>query len=199
MQRDDTTLSARLQHLATATLVIGFAGAVGATRLLPPSTRGEPFHDTRRLLEEVRREAGTARTIAECFCAIPAVPAVAFLFLGYGGTYNGGGEGSLTIKLTGNSGVQQFTFASGTSVANIIMALNTFTASVGVHARMDPATGERLELSSTEVNADGFVRVRILRGPAILFAENVGGDPLSDHKDYGANAITLSATVPSVP
>jgi hypothetical protein len=44
-----------------------------------------------------------------------------------------------------------------------------------------------------------FVRVRILDGPPILFAENVGGDPLGDYKDYGANANMLSATLPSAP
>ncbi len=199
MERDDTRLSARLQHLATATLAIGFAGAVGASRLLPPPGRGEPLHDTRRLLEQVRRETGTARAIAEGSCAIPAVPAVAFLDLGIGGTYSSGGQGSVTIELTGNSGVQQFTFASGTTVVNIVTALNSFAEAVGVQARLGPATGDRVELSSTEVNADGFVRVRILDGPSIVFAENTGGDPLGDYKDYGANALTLSATLPPVP
>ncbi len=194
MECNDTRFSARVQHLATATLAIGFAGAVGASRLSPPPTRGEPLHDTRRLLEQVRREAGTARAIAGGLCAIPAMPAVAFL--GIDTTYSSGGQGSVTIELTGNSGVQQFTFASGTSQANIITALNSFTLALGVHASVDPATGDRIELSSTEVNADGFVRVRILAGPAILFAENVGGDPQADYKDYGANATMLWATLP---
>ena len=197
MECNDTSLSARLRHLATATLAIGFAGAVGASRLSPPPTRSDPLHDTRRLLEQVRQEAGTARVIAEGSCAIPAVPAVAFL--GIDNVYSGGGKGSVRIELTGNSGVQQFTFASGTSQANIITALNSFTVQLGVQASVEPATGDRIELSSTKVNADGFVRVRILDGPAIIFAENVGGDPLGDYKDYGANSIMLSATLPPAP
>ncbi len=199
MHRDDARLFTRLQQLATATLAIGFAGAIGASRLLPPSTGGEPLHDTRRLLEQIRREAGTARASAEGSCAIPAVPAVAFLDMGRGFNYSSGGQGAVTFELTGNNGIQQFTFLSGISFFNIMTALNSFAVAVGVQAKLGPELGDRIELSSIDANADGFVRVHILDGPAILYAESVGGEPLGDYKDYGANAITLSTTLPSVP
>ncbi len=50
------------------------------------------------------------------------------VFLSTGATMfsSGNNEGSITIEVTGVDGVQQFTFASGTSQANMITAINSF-------------------------------------------------------------------------
>ena len=106
-----------------------------------------------------------------------------------------GGGGPLTIEITGNKGVQQFTFASGTAQADFIPAINAFRDAIGVSAARNLLDKHRLVLASTDIDADGFVRVRQLAGEHhVIFAEPVGGEPLGDLKDYGSNAIVLRAT-----
>ena len=140
------------------------------------------------------RGFGAIRTLADGTCLVPGEPAAAFLSTGV--QYQGDGDGALVLDVTGSGGSQTFAFASGTAQAHIITALNGFTQTIGVSASVDRQDDNRIQLSSTEVNADGFVRVRQIAGPVdLIFSEPVGGAPLNDYKDYGANPVVLRATL----
>ncbi|MHC4420483.1 MAG: flagellin [Planctomycetota bacterium] len=116
------------------------------------------------------------------------------VYLSTAANFSGGGEGSITVEVTGNEGVQQFTFASGTSQANIISAINTFRDAIGVSAGVSVANGNRVEFRSTGFGTTEFVRVKELSGPAAdyIFASALAGasnPALDDHRDFGRDAI----------
>jgi flagellin len=107
--------------------------------------------------------------------------------------------GSITLEISGVNGVQQFTFASGTTQANIISAINSFKDALGVSAAQNATTTTRVELRSTVFGSDGFVRAKALEGASvadggagdIIFAADTGGSALSDKKDVGRDATVL--------
>ncbi|MEE8165562.1 MAG: hypothetical protein V3T64_08335, partial [Myxococcota bacterium] len=72
--------------------------------------------------------------------------------------------------------------------------INTLSQSLRVEAVPSVANPDRLELRSTESNADGFVRVRQISGPHLIYAVEVGGQPVDDLKDYGSNTLRVWAT-----
>ena len=110
-------------------------------------------------------------------------------FLSTGGTYSGGGEGSITIEVTGNTGVQQFTFASGTGQASIINAINGFKDALGVSASIS-SNSARVEFSSLEFGSTQFVRVKEIEGPTAdyIFASAAAVPSSTDFKDIGEDA-----------
>ncbi len=244
----------RLQRLATALFVTGFAGSVAATRIMAPFNgaagrlgtyrtdqahaafpdelprHGSPpeLQQTRALLVELQallqapptapdalgndvraRAREITRSLALIdravnqatrnhtqpaplgMCASPADEAVAFVSTNF--TFNNGGKGSFTIEITGNEGSQHFTFASGTSQSSVIAAINTFTKATGIEAGQSDMNPGRVEMTSVDPGADSLIRLRILDGPDLIFAEPIGGPPLGDLKDYGANALVLRA------
>lgn len=218
-----------LQRLGTATLVVGFAGAVVASRVTPrPMNSG--LDKSRQLLRQVQNDVRAARAIVEdpalnasirqvetTLAEIGRVTATAsplalraldqevcvsaeaaVVFLSTGIAYDGSGEGSITLEVTGNDGVQQFTFASGTFQGSIIVALNSFKVALGVSAAQSQVNPARISMSSTRMNSDAFVRVKELDGPVhdIIFASAMARFPVDDLKDFGRNAITLSAWRP---
>jgi flagellin len=81
------------------------------------------------------------------------------VFMSTGTTFSNGGNGSITIEVTGTRGTQQFTFAEGTDQSDILTAINSFSEQIGVSAT---ASGNQVELSSTEFGSDSFVRVKTL-------------------------------------
>lgn len=134
----------------------------------------------------------SARQIDDELC--PSGAGAARVFLSTTSTYVAGGKGSLAIQFTGNVGTQSFTFASGTPQTSIITAINTFTQSLGVSAAQSVLNTDRIVVASTQMGADGFVRVEQLSNPDLIFSEPVGGQPIDDLKDYGSNPIVLWAT-----
>jgi flagellin len=105
-----------------------------------------------------------------------------------------GGNGSITLEITGTDGVQQFTFASGSTQANIISAINTFSDALGVSAVAATTDTDKVNIRSTTYGSDQFVRVKILEGTSgtMLSATDSATDgSASDLKDYGANAQVL--------
>ena len=220
----------RLQRLGTATLAVGFAGAVVASRVVPRPAEDRLDH-TRRLLHQVQGDVRVARVIAEDpvlsrsvrqiestlagieritaasnpqalraldqEVCVSAQAAVVFLSTGkvYGSMF---GEGSITLEVTGNDGAQQFTFASGTTQANIITAINSFNVALGVSAAQSQISPARVSVSSTRINSDAFVRLKEVNGPIedIIFASAMSMTPFDNYMDYGRNAITLSAWRP---
>lgn len=75
---------------------------------------------------------------------------------------------STTFSVAGPKGVQEISIASGTTLASVISAVNTFKAATGVSASLanpgNPNSG--LRFSSTEFGTKQFVSVERTAGPA---------------------------------
>ncbi len=114
------------------------------------------------------------------------------VFLQTSTTYQGGGAGALTIEVTGNDGVQQFTFASGTSQASVITAINAFKDAIGVSAAGAAGNALRVELRSLDFGSTAFVRAKEISGGAAatdyIYAAESGGTATTDLKDKGRDA-----------
>jgi flagellin len=84
------------------------------------------------------------------------------LFLSLGGplNLNGGTNSAFTIEVTGSLGSRELSFASGTSIDNMVAAINTFSAVTGVTATASGTTGIRLE--SQQYGSNAFVSTRIV-------------------------------------
>jgi len=111
------------------------------------------------------------------------------VYLSTAAALNGGG-GSYTIEITGNVGTQQITIGSGTSQANIILAINQFKDVTGVSAAQNATNTDRVELRSSGFGTEAFVRVKELAGNAsnLIFDVNTGGTGDDDFTDTGRNA-----------
>lgn len=83
------------------------------------------------------------------------------VFLSTGGAINlGAATGStFTIEVGGATGSRQLQFASGTSLANVVSAINTFKDVTGVSAI---TSGTGIKLASSAFGASEFVSVRIV-------------------------------------
>lgn len=79
------------------------------------------------------------------------------LQLGGAGASDGFND-QFVIEVGGVAGAQQIAFASGTTLNNIVAAINSFTGATGVTAQV---SGTGIVLNSTEYGADRFVSVRI--------------------------------------
>ena len=132
---------------------------------------------------------GTARSVTVTVLQSAQTGAV---FLSTGTTFGNGGSGEVTFEITGTKGVQQFTFASGTSKTNILAAINSFSDAIGVSA-VAHASG-RVQINSTEYGSDSFVRVKELSNEGatnFIFGAATGGTSVDDLKDAGRNATVL--------
>jgi len=116
------------------------------------------------------------------------------VFLSTGTTYvDPAGGGALTIEITGNDGIQQFTFASNTAQTDIITAINSFKDAMGVSASIS-SNANRVELRSVGFGADAFVNVKELAAPASLdfiFASAAAPGGLASLKDVGRDPTLL--------
>ncbi|MCH8005326.1 MAG: flagellin [Planctomycetes bacterium] len=124
------------------------------------------------------------------------------VFLSTGTTYvDPGGGGALTIEITGNEGIQQFTFASGVAQTDIINAINSFKDAMGVSAAISrgaaggTANSNRVELRSVGYGADSFVNVKELAAPTgldfIFASAGAPGSSLASLKDAGVDPTLL--------
>jgi flagellin len=105
--------------------------------------------------------------------------------LTWSSTLAGGGvNGTLTIQVTGNYGTDQFSFASGTSVANMVTAINGSKELTGVSAMT--SDGVTLKLSSSGYGASQFVSVTKLTGTSTFDTKDLDGSAVS--KDFGRDA-----------
>lgn len=123
------------------------------------------------------------------FCAAPAEAAELFLSATIGSLAIGA-----SISIQGPNGVQDITFASGTSQAGLIQAINEFSKTLGVDARQSDLNPHRVEIRTIEAGADEFVQISRMTGGAYVYSTPMGGEFSSDLKDYGKNAITLQNT-----
>jgi len=135
-------------------------------------------------------DAGTARAVTVTVLQSAQTGAV---FLSTGANFGNGGSGEVSFEITGTKGVQQFTFASGTSQANILAAVNSFKDALGVSAVQATDTA-RVQINSTGYGADEFVRVKELSNEnttSFIFASNASASAVDDLKDSGRNATVL--------
>ena len=109
---------------------------------------------------------------------------------------NNSGNGSITIEITGTKGVQQFTFASGSAIGDVVNAVNTFSDALGVSATIATGTtnaSTRIELRSQTYGSSEFIRAKVLEGTSSdLFATSATAAlTSSDLKDFGRDASVL--------
>jgi flagellin len=89
----------------------------------------------------------------------------------------GGGDltTNVTIEVAGNTGTEQLSFSSGTTVSAIAASINAVTTATGVSATI---SGSDLVVNSTSFGADQFVSLKTVAG---TFAPDT-------NKDYGRDA-----------
>ncbi|GAB4544256.1 MAG: hypothetical protein Tsb0013_01230 [Phycisphaerales bacterium] len=87
-------------------------------------------------------------------------------FLSTGGALNLGGAGAsdgdddqFIIEIAGSLGARQLSFASGTAVADIVSAINSFSDTTGVEAT---ASGTGFRLDSVEYGESEFVSIKVI-------------------------------------
>jgi len=99
---------------------------------------------------------------------------------------------SYTIEITGNLGTQQLSFASGTTQALIIEAINNYADVTGVSASQYGTDTDYVEMRSTEFGSNQFVSVTKLDGNLddILYDDSVGS-AANTQKDFGRDATLL--------
>src|SRR5262245_17039802 len=91
-------------------------------------------------------------------------------------TYTGGAlADNVTIEVAGNTGTEQLSFSSGTTVSSIAAAINAVTTATGVSATV---SGADLVVNSTNYGSDQFVSLKTVAG---TFAP-------SANKDLGQDA-----------
>ncbi len=225
-----TNVLPALQRIGAATVAIGIAAAVVASRVTPKhGTSG--LDQTRRMLHHVHEEVRAARMTApspahqdnlrKTQAAVAQIAKVAGVsdwralraldseichsaqsaevYLSTGVVFNAGfNEGSITILLSGITGSQQFTFASGTSQANIITAFNSFRHVIRVSATTSLINADRIEFRSLGFSSSDFVRVKEVNGLTndFIFRSALAIGAVDDHKDFGRSLSTLSALRP---
>ena len=134
---------------------------------------------------------GTARAVTVTVLQSAQTGAV---YLSTGANFANGGSGEVTFEITGTKGVQQFTFASGTSQANILAAINSFKDALGVSAIQNATATDRIQVNSTGYGSDAFVRVKELSNENttdFIFSSAASAVGVDDLKDAGRNATVL--------
>jgi flagellin len=111
----------------------------------------------------------------------------AFLLDDTAGAIDTNGAGQVTFEITGNEGTQQFTFAEGTAMSDVVDAINTFGDALGVVASTD---GNDVQIDSSGFGSDSFVRVRQLsdNSGTSYVSTAQDGAAVSDYKGFGTNA-----------
>jgi flagellin len=113
------------------------------------------------------------------------------VFLSTGGALNlnGGHNSAFTIEITGSLGSRELSFASGTTLADVASAINSFTNVTGVAAT---TSGTGVKLASQEFGSKNFVSVKVVNDASIQ-GSNVGVYQLNA-KDFGtADATSIVA------
>ncbi len=98
--------------------------------------------------------------------------------------------GTVTIEVVGNLGTEVVTFGSGTTVAEMALAINQSTLLTGVSAAT--SGGDSLLLRSTDYGSTQYVQVNIIddstTGGGSDFTANINGGGSSTHQEYGVDA-----------
>jgi flagellin len=109
-----------------------------------------------------------------------------FLSAGTGNTLSGT---SMSIEVAGNKGIQNFSFASGTTAAQMVTAINTFKEVTGVSAT---ASTTYIKLNSTDFGSSQFVSVKNISADAAydtaINTDGTSGTGTNDARDTGRDA-----------
>lgn len=133
------------------------------------------------------RLSDTAGATLDVTVNVVTAASTATVFLSTGANLDASDQGQLTIEITGIDGVQQFSFASGTALADVVTGINAFAEALGVSA---VASGATVNISSTGYGTNSFVRAKILTpGAGNFILDDSGGNGSTDIKDFGANAV----------
>lgn len=90
-------------------------------------------------------------------------------------------SGNVTIEVTGNKGREIFSFASGLSVQNVALAINSFSELTGVSAYVSgTGANTRLLLNSKEYGSDAMVSVKPIDGNFIVATGSTAQDTGQD-------------------
>ena len=153
-------------------------------------------------------QGGASSVPVDIDVQVSAAKAAAFIDVdstnGSGAFYNADG-GSVTFEFSGNLGVQQFTFAPGTLINDMVDIINSFTGETGVEASVSVAS-ESIVLTSSEYGSDAFVEAKVIEGEdaGVLHVYSTdpagGGTPsgLPGVRDEGRDAQVLVNGVLSV-
>jgi len=117
------------------------------------------------------------------------------IFLSAGATGSGNilSGTSLTVEVAGNKGIQQFTFASGTTASSIIDSINAFKEVTGVSASLGSGN-THVQFDSTEFGSAQFVSVTKIGG-STAYDNAIDDDAdgatagADDKKDFGRDAV----------
>ncbi len=101
---------------------------------------------------------------------------------------------AVTIQVTGNQGSQQLSFATGTTDAQLVTAINTVKAQTGVSAS---ASGAALRLDSGGFGSNAFVSVSTIAGVGFGSASAHGRDAAVQINGAAANVSGLNVTYSS--
>lgn len=133
-------------------------------------------------LNAVRLTPGAAQPINVAVTQVASVASVTYA----SGTIAGS---SRTLEVVGNLGREVYTFAAGTTVANIVSAINNSKTITGVSAAASGAN--HVKFFSTAYGSSQFVRIRLLSGPSFTMVGGKFEDTGADVKAR-VNGITIT-------
>lgn len=99
------------------------------------------------------------------------------LFMSFGATsldFGGASSGNFTVEITGAKGSRELQFASGTTLAQMATAINTFTDITGLVASV-ASGGTGLALSSESFGSDEFATVKVVNEAGLQNGSSVLG------------------------
>ena len=117
------------------------------------------------------------------------------LFLSAGGagtaiTFGGNAAERFTFEIAGGKGSREFSFASGTTFANVAAGINTFKEVTGVSAAV---SGLYIQLRSTEFGSQEFVRFDLVDDAGGNYLAAIRDASATDEDTLGATTTTLAA------
>jgi len=113
-----------------------------------------------------------------------------YLLLSAGGNIQNGDDGAVTFEIAGSRGAQQFSFASGTSRNDIVLAINAFTEALGVSASISGGA-DVVRIDSTGYGTEAYVRMREIANAntGTNFISDTGtGTAVAELRTEGRNA-----------
>jgi len=99
----------------------------------------------------------------------------------------------LILEIAGKEGSREFSFASGTSLADVATQINTFKSVTGVSATNSGAGNTGIFLKSTEFGSDEFVSVKVLNDGGINDTASGAGAPVGVYTLSSQNENNINA------
>ena len=110
-------------------------------------------------------------------------------------TFGGNAAERFTFEIAGANGSREFSFASGTTFANVAAGINTFKEITGVSAAV---SGNHIQLRSTEFGSTNFVRFTLVDDASSNYVAGIVDASATDEDALGATTTTLAAATKSI-